>query len=377
MLVRDSLFTVLFFCLYILLLPAPGWAGEQRLLPLNAQSALLMDVENGQVLYAQNHKQPRPVASTTKVMTALIALAGAELHGTVRVSPRAAAVEESSMHLRQGENLTLENLLYGALLSSGNDACVAIAEHVAGSEKTFVAFMNEKALLIGAENTCFQNTNGLPVRGHHSTALDLALITRYALHNPVFCRIVKTRYKLVKEPGSFEHHLVNTNKLLWRYPWADGVKTGTTSEAGKCLIASASREGRRLLAVVLNDGDRFGDAVRLLEFGFSSFRQVHVVYAGEVCARVSVLGGVCKTVPAVAAGAVKVNIPANRMDLLGKKVNLLSSVSAPVREGQLLGRVTIFVDGIQVGQADIVAAGSVDRMLPLQKIMKRVIHFDG
>ncbi|MGB9826330.1 MAG: D-alanyl-D-alanine carboxypeptidase family protein, partial [Desulfofundulus sp.] len=206
---------------------------------VTADAAVLMDATTGQVLYAKNAHQPRPPASTTKILTALLAIEGGKLDQVVTVSPGAAAVGESSMHLFPGQHLTLEQLLYGALLRSGNDACVAIAEHIAGSEANFVLLMNQKARQLGARDSHFCNPHGLPARGHLSSAYDLALLTRYALKNPTFKSLVSTRYHGFSTPPWGEYHLHNTNRLLWSYQGADGVKTGTTSEAGMCLVASA------------------------------------------------------------------------------------------------------------------------------------------
>ncbi len=190
----------------------------------------------------------------------MLAIEQGDLRGIVTVSSRAAATEESSIHLVAGEQLTLEELLYGALLKSGNDACVAIGEHIGGTEAVFLHMMNTKALLLGARDSSFANTNGLPHKEHHSTALDLALITREALTNEDFNRIIKTKEKVISYHGRPRgRYLKNTNKLLWQYPWADGVKTGTTNAAGKCLVASATKDGRRLITVVLRSPDRGHD----------------------------------------------------------------------------------------------------------------------
>ncbi len=363
-LTRITMPLVLFFCL----LPAvigtsPGLANNQQQPPqISAQSAILLDVENGQILYGKNYMEPRPMASTTKIMTAVVALAGADVKGTVTVSPRAAAVGESSMYLEPGEKLTLEQLLYGALLNSGNDACVAIAEHVAGTEESFVHLMNEKAVLLGAEKTCFCNTNGLPAPGHYTTALDLALLARYALHDPVFCRIVKTRAQVVEGPGGINHYLQNTNQLLWRYPGADGVKTGTTLAAGKCLVASATKGDRRLLTVILNGSDRFEDASRLLDYGFDTFKTIQTVYAGAVYDRVKVTGGVNDTVPVKAVNDIAINFRVDGTDRLEKRVRLSRNINAPVYEGQPLGKIRVFLNGNEVGATDIVAGCTIDKM---------------
>ncbi|SFG49246.1 D-alanyl-D-alanine carboxypeptidase (penicillin-binding protein 5/6) [Desulfotomaculum arcticum] len=352
--------------------PQAAIANEPK---IGAKSAVLIDVYNGQVLYEKDALQKRPMASTTKVMTAVVALGGSDLHSNSRVSKNADQVGESSMHLEEGEILTLEQLLYGALMPSGNDACVAIAEHVAGSEGFFVLLMNEKAALIGAVDSCFKNTNGLPEKGHYSTALDLALITRYALHNPVFCDVVKTKFKVVKGPDSLDHYLKNTNKLLWSYPWADGVKTGTTLEAGQCLIASANKGERRLLAVVLKDNNRFADAETLFNYGFNEFNLVRKLYQGEIYTRVPVVNGASKEVPVMVANNITINLRDLDLEHLEQKVQIPRLVNAPVQEGERLGNIEYYLGGHEVGSAEIIAASSVQEASVIQKIKKKTILY--
>ena len=236
---------------------------------VSADAAVLMDVATGNVLFNKQANKRRPPASTTKIMTAILGMELGRPDEVVTVSQKAADVGEATLHLDPGEKITLYELITGALVRSGNDACVAIAEQISGSEEQFVKLMNRKALALGAENTHFENTNGLPRKEHYSTAYDLALMARHGLEIPQFASI--TRQKETKihflKPDVFMD-LRNTNKLLWNYPYADGVKTGTTTAAGKCLVASATKEGRQLLVVVLNAPDRFGDAKKLLEWGF-------------------------------------------------------------------------------------------------------------
>ncbi len=247
----------LFFCL-----TAPAWA---NLPAIQADSAILIEEKTGQVLFALNPQESRPIASTTKIMTALVALQFGDLNKVSPVSAKAAATGESSIYLQEGEELSLQDLLYGALMRSGNDACVAIAENVAGSEELFVALMNRTAQFYGAKQTHFQNTNGLPDEQHYSSARDLALFTQQAFQYPLFSQIVASRDQTI---GS--RSFTNTNALLWNYAGADGVKTGTTNAAGKCLVASATRNNCRLIAVILHSSDRYGDAQKLLDFGFQT-----------------------------------------------------------------------------------------------------------
>ena len=215
-------------------------------LNINARSAIVMDFESGRVLFEKNAYQKRPMASTTKVMTAIVALENGNLDDHVTVSRNAASIHGSLMHLGAGETLTLRELMYGLLLCSGNDAAIAIAEHIGGSVDGFLEMMNNKAKEIGAINTNFTSPHGLDGVGHYSTAYDMALITRYALKIPVFNEIVKTTSIQIGN-----RYLHNTNEMLTSYQGADGVKTGYTGKAGRCLITSATRDGRRFISVVL------------------------------------------------------------------------------------------------------------------------------
>lgn len=338
----------------------PALAGD-GLLRLTAEAAVLMDAGTGQVLYAQNAAQPRPPASTTKIVTALLALEGGVLDQVVTVSPRAAAVGESSMGLFPHQRLTLRQLVYGALLCSGNDACVAIAEHLAGSEENFVWLMNVKARELGANSTTFRNPHGLPAPGHVSTAYDLALLARYALSHPVFREIVSTRYHSFPCPPWGVYHLHNTNRLLWSYPGAEGVKTGTTSEAGQCLVASASRGGRRLISVVLHSEDRYADTVALLNYGFSAFREETLVEAGQECGQVEVSFGVVPRVPLVSARTLKVVLPVRGGAKVEKKLAAPGGLVAPVPSGMPAGSLEVWVEGKPVARALLLTASQVPK----------------
>jgi D-alanyl-D-alanine carboxypeptidase (penicillin-binding protein 5/6) len=223
-----------------------------------------MDGETGAVLYSKNPHESMPPASTTKMMTALLALERGMLEKPVRISGGAASVGESSVGLEANDILTLEELLCGALIRSGNDACVALAEAVAPSEEEFVLMMNLKAKCIGALQTHFVNTNGLPDFNHTASAYDLALIARTALRRPVFASIVSRRsHRLTWTYPEKTLEITNTNRLLWLDDRITGVKTGTTDLAGKCLAASMRGYGRTWIAVVLNAPDRYGDVLKM------------------------------------------------------------------------------------------------------------------
>jgi D-alanyl-D-alanine carboxypeptidase (penicillin-binding protein 5/6) len=340
--------------------------------PVAAESAVLMDVGSGQVLYQKNAFQRRPPASTTKILTALLALEGGDLGQVVTISKTAASTGESSIYLQAGENLTLEELIYGALLKSGNDSCVAIAEQIAGTEANFVQLMNEKAKQMGAMDSHFVNCNGLPAEGHYSTAYDLAKLTCYALQNPVFNTVVSTREKVIRGPG-WQRHLQNTNQLLDTYTFADGVKTGTTNAAGPCLVASATRDNRRLVSVVLHSANRYGDSKSLLEYGFNNFSNNKVLTAGQVIGDIPVCDGFSPAVQAVSKGDLTVVIPNGRTDLIEKKIYLVDGLTAPVKKEQKIGRVDLYMDKVYIASTDLIASESIER-LPAYLILWRKFY---
>lgn len=258
------------------LLISTAAAGEEntvsRAPATNAQAASLIDVKSGRILYSHQGDAEMPVASLTKIMTAIVAIEHGKLDEKVSVSKHAYRKEGSSIYLELGEEMTLENMLYGLMLRSGNDAATAIAEHVGGSEEGFVHLMNEKVKMLGLKHTRFQNPHGLDAKGHYSSANDLAVITAYSLKNPIFKEIVKTQTKKAPNPNHpWDYKWDNKNKMLRFYEGADGVKTGYTKIARRCLVSSASRAGQQLAVVTLNDGDDWNDHQKLLDYGFAHF----------------------------------------------------------------------------------------------------------
>jgi D-alanyl-D-alanine carboxypeptidase (penicillin-binding protein 5/6) len=244
---------------------------------VSAASAILMDGETGAVLFEQNADDPRPPASITKILTALVILERGRLSDAVVVSQEAARTGGFRLGLRQGQKVSLEDLLAAILIRSANDAAVAAAEHVGGGLSGFVTLMNAKAEQIGMRQSNFANPHGLDEPGHYTTARDMALLTRVALDEPSFARLVRTREATVtiwrpgrRGPLPRPRVILSHNKLLGRLEGADGVKTGYTDAAGRCLVASASRDGQRMIAVLMNDPRRWTDAATLLEFGFGA-----------------------------------------------------------------------------------------------------------
>lgn len=280
------------------------------------------------------------------------------------------------MGLRTGDQYTLGELLAGVLLRSGNDAAVAVAEHIAGTVEAFVELMNEKALEIGATNTHFTNPHGLDEQNHYTTAYDLAVMTRYAMRQSKFAELVATREKLVdSEDRPREWALRNTNRLLWNYQGADGVKTGTTGQAGNCLVASATRGQLHLISVVLNSGSRWSDASQLLDWGFSSFTVRFLVRRGEVVAQVPVKNGTDDKVEIVAGEDLLAVVPREKGALVSTRAEFPDTLPAPVFEGQPVGTLFAEVSDQPLAQIPLVASTTVNSRLNWQSFIEWVRPF--
>ena len=258
----------------------------QRVSALSARKAYVLDAVSGRVLCERNADQRSLIASTTKIMTALVVAEQCNVLDRMRIPKEAVGIEGSSMYLREGEILTIQELLYGLMLSSGNDAAVALAIYCGGTVEEFVQRMNDKAHVLGLQNTHFENPNGLDAPGHYSTARDLAVLAAYAMENPVFYKTVSAKTVRVGE-----RYLQNHNKLLWRVEGADGVKTGYTQAAGRALVSSATRQGRRIIAVTLDDPADWSDHCAFYEQGFSRYAVKTVVTKGQYLGKLEVAGG--------------------------------------------------------------------------------------
>lgn len=334
---------------------------------LGAKAAILMDAKTGQVLYENNGYLRRAPASTTKIMTALVTIERGRLSDEVRVSRADAATPGSKMHLRGGGVYRLEDLLRGLLWRSGNDAAEAIAEHVGGNRERFLAWMNQRALTLGALNTRYTNPHGLTSPGHYSSAYDLALIARAVLHQPVLARLVSTREGTIGT-GQGSRTVNNTNRLLWTYEGADGVKTGTTNAAGRCLVSSATRNGRQLIAVVLHSPDRWGESSRLLDYGFKHFRVYQAVRPGTVIGWATVRNGRVSRVPLVAGGALSWVIPTDGVTEV--RHTEPSVLQAPVKAGTTIGTAALLVDDRPVARTTV----RIGRDVPARGWWERLVR---
>lgn len=323
-----------------------------------ARASILIEAKTGRVLYESNAHEALPMASTTKVMTALLALERGNLDDMVTAGPNAFGVPGTSIYLSLGERLTLRDMLYGLMLASGNDAAVAIAEHIGGTVPDFCRMMTERAEEIGCENTVFTTPHGLPADGHHTTAWDLALIAREAMQNPVFREIVSTQRATLPWSGhEYSRVLNNKNKLLSAYAGAMGVKTGYTKAAGRCLVFAAERNGLELIGVVLNCPDWFDEAAAILDRGFENWQMAQVLSAGESVREIPVTGGVQASVRAVAQSDAAVPVAWDAWpDLF---IDLPESLAAPVKAGQVIGAARMVDQGETLLTVPLLSAENV------------------
>lgn len=330
---------------------------------VSAASAVLMDAESGRVLYEKDAHTPRLIASTTKLMTALVAVTSTNLDTVITMESEYQA-EGSSMYLRLGEKLTLKELLYGLLLASGNDAALAIAGGCAGDVETFVGWMNEKATLLGMENTHFANPNGLDDEAHYSSAYDLALLGREVLKNETLAELVAT--KSVTVTG---RSLSNHNKLLWRYEGCTGMKTGYTDAAGRTLVSSAERNGQSLICVTLKDPNDWDDHAKLLDYGFKTWPRHLLARAGKGFQTLPVSGSLLSQV--LVATAAEVAYPLTEGERVKVWVTLPEQVTAPVKKGAIAGKLTFRVKDNVVGETYLLYAADVPNDLPPPTFLER------
>lgn len=350
--------------LFSLLLPVRAQAAE---LPLDSESALLMEKETGQVLYAKNEHEALEPASVTKVMTLLLVMEAIDNHvisydDVVTASAYATSMGGSQIYLKEGEQMTVHDLLKAVCVASGNDAAVALAEYVAGSADIFVEKMNQRAQELGMTDTHFVNCTGLPADGHVTSAYDIALMSReLILHHPDI-RQFTTIWMDSLRNGAFG--LSNTNKLIRFYDGATGLKTGSTDTALYCLSATAERDGMELIAAIMKGpttNQRFEDAKTLLNYGFSTYA-LYTAQPDEALPPVTVSLGQRETVQPVTSGIGKLLVQKAQLPGLTKSVTLKDAVMAPVSEGDVLGEMTVSDGSNVLTTIPLVAGESVPRM---------------
>lgn len=321
---------------------------------ISAECAILIDAQTGRVLYEKQAEEKSLIASTTKIMTALVICEQTNVLDRVKIPKEAVGIEGSSMYLKEGEVLTVQELLYGLMLQSGNDAAVALAIYCGGTVEGFTELMNDKAHRLGMTQSHFANPNGLDSPGNYSTARDMGILTAYAMQNPIFAQTVSTKTITIGE-----RCLRNHNKLLWQLEGANGVKTGYTKAAGRILISSVTRMGRQLIAVTFNAPDDWQDHKTLIEDGFSRFTVQKLIRQGQTLGQLELAGGQEASVDLIAAEDFSYSLAQ------GERVTIslpeAGFAYAPVAEGQEAGFAHILVDGNAVAKVPLVYGATIER----------------
>lgn len=364
-----------------------SWPSAAAELELVSKSAVLMDYNSGRILFEKDAHVPLPPASVTKIMTLALALEAvqqgrARLDELVTASERAASMGGAQIWLEVGEQMPLRELLLAVAVGSANDAAVAVAEHLAGSEAEFVQLMNQKAAALGMKNTRFANVSGLPPKEtgstseHEMSAYDIALMSRWALSVPGFLEMVSTYGPVVMRPETKKQPvLYNFNKLLRLYPGADGIKTGMTNEAGYCLSATAVRNQLRLIAVTMgapSAKDRTRDISRLLDWGFARYQAVPVARAGEPAGQIRVRRGRQERVAVLPERDLLITVAKGEKVQPQTELQLPPGIAAPVKKGQRVGELVVRLGGQEAGRVALVAAQDVARTNLIEEIFRQV-----
>ncbi len=349
------------FCLLaaLLLTLLPCCASAQEV-GTSAKACIIIDEASGRVLLSHNAEAALPMASTTKVMTALLAIELGDLDAPVTCSRNAFGVPGTSIYLAEGETLTLREMLYGLMLASGNDAATAIAEHIGGTVTDFCHMMTARAAELGCTNTVFLTPHGLPCEGHYTTAYDLALIAREAMTHPSFREIVGTNRATIPWEGrSYDRVLNNKNKLLTTYEGATGIKTGYTKKAGRCLVFSANRGGMGIIGVVLNCPDWFNEAARLMDIAFDQYEAVTMLHAGDIVQTIPVSHANGASVDAVLADDLTGVMPKGTLPQV--EIDLPQTLDAPIQAGQRIGTARLIANGITIAEVPLIASEDIAR----------------
>lgn len=342
---------------------------------ISAQAYVLMDADSGKVLKSKNAHQHLAPASMTKLMTMLLtleAIAQGKAHPTdlIIASEKAASMDGTRIYLEPGEAMSLDDMIKSMALASANDASVAIAEKLAGSESKFVQQMNAKAKAIGMKDSCFMNASGMPAQDHYSSAYDMAILARYTLANTSVLDYSSLKQYSLRQ-GNFP--IYNSNKLLWQYQGADGLKNGYTSQAHNCLTATAKRDKLRLIAVVMGcplRGGQTADATTLLDYGFEHFASRRLMPAGKVLATVKIKAGDAQEVSAVVADEVNALYDKDKVIAFTCRQDLPDIIEAPIKKGQKIGEMQILYDGELLKKVDLLAAANIKRLSLLERIWR-------
>lgn len=370
---RNKKFIFLFIAVWMVgaMTPASVFAEEEKTsanFAPNATSALLMDADSGEIIYAKNENEKLPPASITKIMTMLLIMEAVDqgkmkLDEEVTTSDYAASMGGSQIFLESGETMTVEELLKGIAMASGNDASVAMAEKIAGSEEMFVEMMNKRAKELGMENTNFVNSNGLPDPNHYSSAYDIAIMSKELLKYPKITEYTGKYQDYLRKDTEDPFWLVNTNKLVRFYTGADGLKTGYTSEAKFCLSATAQRNDLRLIAVVLgepNTKTRNAEVAQLMDYGFSQYRS-HILYQpGDEIGSVSVEKGHLPVLPVKAASKYSILMKKGEdTENIRHELQIRTDLEAPIKVGDPIGKLVVYRQNEKIAEFELYSEAEI------------------
>lgn len=368
---RKIICCLLALALFLPLLGISAAADEPS---VSARSAVVIEAETGTVLFSENMSERRAMASTTKIMTAILTIEAGDLDREFTVDKFAIMVEGTSMGLREGDRVSRRDLLYGIMLPSGNDAANAAAVSVSGSVAAFVEKMNAKAGALGLADTHFANPSGLDADGHYTTAYDLARLAAYAMKNETFREIACCKSKELEYGNPpYKRTLYNSNKMLTRYEGAVGVKPGFTDNARRCLVSAAERDGTLLIAVTLNDGDDWNDHTKMLNYGFT---QVSAYPLETGCSAKVAVAGTGQTV-GVYADSASLSLTAAQRQQLERRVILPRMVYGAVEKGQKLGAIEYVLDGKTVKRVALYADSDVAKEDGKLSVWQKILRFLG
>lgn len=351
---RRILITILIIVLSGFYTPIYGITSEaQKVEVLNppsvsAKNAIVIELNSGRVLYEKNAEDRAFPASTTKIMTALLAIENGNLDKKVKVSQNAVGVEGSSIYLEKGEKISLRDLVYGLMLRSGNDAAVAISEEIGGTTENFVTMMNRRANEIGLFNTHFMNPNGLHHNEHYTTAKDMALIAREAMKNPEFKTVAKTKSWITDRGEGKYNYFYNKNKVVYQYEGGTGIKIGYTKVAGRTLVASSQRNGMELICVVMNAPNWFDDTYKLMDYIYTQYEPVTIINGNIPIKTIKVLNGEKNHVAIGPKQDIKCPLKKGESSNISIEYIVPTKVKAPISRWQEAGELKIYMDGIHV-----------------------------
>ena len=344
---------------------------ESNLPKVNAKGAALIEQTSGRVLFEKDGELPLAMASTTKIMTCILALEKGQLDDIVTTSKRASTAPPVKLHLKVGEKQRLGDLLYALMLQSDNDVAVAVAEHIGGSVEQFCEMMTAKAKEIGATHTAFKTPNGLDAEGHYSTAHDMAIIGAYAMKNPEFVRIVTTTNVTIptqSTENSHVHDLQCKNRFIYAYQGANGIKTGFTNKAGHCFVGGACRNDMQLIGAALGSGwgsrgktQKYTDVIRMMDYGFSHYQMYTVVTPKEGMATIPVQKAIAKEVAVDCKDTVKLPLTLSEKSNVYLKTVLQAQACAPIRKDEPMGYIEVVCDGVTLAKVPLYAGMDIHK----------------